>query len=157
LEHAKSPPAAAATAVQAWVLVVEPDRADREALSQSLRSAGFLVVAVRSGEEALRRLPAHAWHAMVIERSLPGLDGFGITLRARAVARALPVVMTTHEIRRLRREQAQLLDGFLPKPLKADHAVEIAVHEAVVSRAGKMAREEMMSVLTQISAGLRGS
>ena len=139
---------------QPWVLVVDPNETDGVFVSEALNNAGFLTEVVQSGEKALERLPERTWHAMVVERHLPGMDGFATTLCARASASALPVVMATRQASRLSHEQAHVLDGYLAKPFKEQAAVELAIHQAVVNRASKMAREELQSALSRISAGL---
>ncbi len=147
-------PDVVSVASPAWVLVVDPDPADQAALAALLSKVGFRVESVPTGEEAVAKLSERTWHAMIVERTLPGIDGFETTARARSLSRALPVVMTAHYAAALTPAQAQTLDEYLAKPLGEASTVELAIHRAVVNRAGKVAREEMSSTLSKISAEL---
>jgi DNA-binding response OmpR family regulator len=124
-------------------------------LAQSLDAAGFSVRTDPTGEIALHEVASQPWHTIVVERHLPGIDGFETILRARAQAPALPAVMATHHVAHLSPEQALILDAYLVKPLKRPEAVEVAVHRAVVARASKLARDEMTRVLRKISSELQ--
>ncbi len=57
-----------------------------------LQRAGYGVVWVRSGEEALTELPRHPIRLVVLDIGLPGIDGFEV---CRRLGGALPVIMLT--------------------------------------------------------------
>ncbi len=65
------------------VLVVEDERAQREALAQYLGRSGYAVTAVGSGEEALARLAAESYAVLLTDLRLPGADGLAVVRRAR--------------------------------------------------------------------------
>jgi len=57
-----------------------------------LQRAGYGVVWVRSGEEALTELPRHPIRLVVLDIGLPGIDGFEV---CRRLGGAVPVIMLT--------------------------------------------------------------
>ncbi len=57
-----------------------------------LRRAGYSVVWVRSGEEALTELSRHPIRLVVLDIGLPGIDGFEV---CRRLGGAVPVIMLT--------------------------------------------------------------
>ncbi len=57
-----------------------------------LQRAGYGVVWVRSGEEALAELPRHPIRLVVLDIGLPGIDGFEV---CRRLGGAVPVIMLT--------------------------------------------------------------
>lgn len=59
------------------VLVVEDDRANREAFSKILTWAGFSVKTAENGLEALDRLSHETFEAIVCDISMPLLSGIG--------------------------------------------------------------------------------
>jgi len=65
------------------VLVVEDERAQREALAQYLGRAGYAVTAVATGEDALARLAAEPFAVLLTDLRLPGTDGLAVVRRAR--------------------------------------------------------------------------
>ena len=65
------------------VLVVEDERAQREALAQYLGRAGYAVTAVASGEEAAERLAGEPFAVLLTDLRLPGVDGLAVVRRAR--------------------------------------------------------------------------
>lgn len=59
------------------VLVVEDDRANREAFSRILTRAGFEVEGAENGLDALDRLATETYQAIVCDISMPLLSGIG--------------------------------------------------------------------------------
>ncbi len=57
-----------------------------------LQRAGYGVVWVRSGEQALTELPRHPIRLVVLDIDLPGIDGFEV---CRRIGGAVPVIMLT--------------------------------------------------------------
>ena len=79
------------------ILVVEdePEVADVE--RNILALEGFAVDIARDGTEALERLAATRYHAIVLDAQLPGLDGYQVAARVRTLPlnRNTPIVMVT--------------------------------------------------------------
>lgn len=84
---------AAPTRKAGRLLVVEDERASREALQKLLEEDGFAVETAASGEEALARLEAGLPDVLVVDLTLPGVDGTAVVRAARAGNAALPVVI----------------------------------------------------------------
>ena len=63
----------------------------------ALKSAGYAVIAVEDGIDALRRVDHKAPQAVVLDLALPRLDGRDVSreLRARAGTRDIPIVVVS--------------------------------------------------------------
>ncbi len=59
------------------ILIVEDERAQREALAQYLARQGYAVSSAASGEEALGLLERSSHAVLITDLRLPGLDGLG--------------------------------------------------------------------------------
>ncbi|KQW51347.1 MULTISPECIES: PAS domain S-box protein [unclassified Roseateles] len=79
------------------VLVVDDEASSRELMCAALQAAGIEAVAVASGAEALRRLPALEPGAVVLDLMMPGIDGFQVLHELRSDPRwaELPVIVWT--------------------------------------------------------------
>jgi DNA-binding NtrC family response regulator len=77
------------------VLVVEDERAQRDALAQYLGRAGYVVTAVGSAEEALERLATEAYAVLLTDLRLPGADGLAVVRRAREKDEETGVLLMT--------------------------------------------------------------
>ena len=79
----------------ATVLVVDDDPIVREVLGTYLRRAGFEVAETGDGDSALRALETRHPDLVVLDLTLPRVDGLEVFRRMRAVRGDLPVVMLT--------------------------------------------------------------
>ncbi len=77
------------------LLVVDDERAEREALQQYLTRAGFVVDAAASGEEALGKLAEHPFGLLITDLRLPGMDGLAVIREAHERYRELGVLLIT--------------------------------------------------------------
>lgn len=77
------------------ILLVEDDRALREALVDTLLLAGHDYVAVGSAEQALERVSAEPFGLVISDVNMPGMDGHGLLQRLRAGWPQLPVLLMT--------------------------------------------------------------
>jgi DNA-binding NarL/FixJ family response regulator len=80
------------------VLLVDDHRLVREALRRALEDAGYRVLEAEDGERAVERALTTHPHVVLMDVSMPGLDGISATraLRTR-VPDAKVVVLTMHE------------------------------------------------------------
>jgi CheY-like chemotaxis protein len=105
------------------ILVVEdePDVADVE--RSILVTEGFAVDVARNGAEALERLAVTRYEGIVLDAHLPGLDGYQVASRIRALPlnRTTPIVMVTASLEPDARQRGFELGitGFIAKPFKA--------------------------------------
>ena len=73
------------------VLVVDDDESIREALERALRLEGFAVATAGGGREALERVAERPPAVMVLDVTMPDLDGIQVVKRLRADGLDLPV------------------------------------------------------------------
>ncbi|HET9105136.1 MAG TPA: response regulator transcription factor [Solirubrobacteraceae bacterium] len=74
------------------VMIVEDEGNIGTLVRTYLQRAGYTVVWVRSGEEALTELRRHPVRLVVLDIGLPGIDGFEV---CRRIGGAVPVIMLT--------------------------------------------------------------
>ena len=79
------------------LLLVDDDLILRGMATQTLRHAGFEVTAVDSGEEGLRVFETELIDLVLLDVMMPGLDGFEVCSRLRAMPRGaqVPILMLT--------------------------------------------------------------
>src|SRR5262245_49274837 len=83
--------------VQAAILAVDDDARNLLALRELLAAPKREVVAVRSGEEALKRVDAHDFAVILLDARMPGMDGFQCAklIRERERSRHTPILFLT--------------------------------------------------------------
>ena len=77
------------------ILLVEDDRALREALEDSLALSGYSCVAVADAEQALRALNQQVFSLMLSDINMPGMDGQDLLREVNARVPGMPVVLMT--------------------------------------------------------------
>jgi two-component system, OmpR family, response regulator MprA len=77
------------------VLIVDDDRALRDALRRALVLAGYEPVAVETGEAALAEVARSEPDAVVLDIGLPDVDGLEVCRRLRGSGSRVPVLMLT--------------------------------------------------------------
>jgi two-component system, OmpR family, response regulator MtrA len=111
------------------ILVAEDDAAIRKMEARILLAAGYTVDAVEGGDEALLAAEAHRPDLAVLDVMMPGLSGFELARRLRALPALseLPVVFVT-----ARSDAASMNEGFkaggsvyLTKPFSSQRLVEL--------------------------------
>jgi two-component system response regulator MprA len=80
---------------QVRVLIVDDDRALRDALRRALTLAGYETMPVENGESALVEVAARPPDAVVLDIGLPDVDGIEVCRRLRAAGERVPVLMLT--------------------------------------------------------------
>ncbi|HEX2562624.1 MAG TPA: response regulator, partial [Acidimicrobiales bacterium] len=89
------------------LLLVEDDTAIARPLVRALEREGFAVEHLEAGEPAIRRVDADDIDLVVLDLTLPDLDGLDVCRQIRARHPALPIVMLT-----ARREEVDVVVGF---------------------------------------------
>jgi two-component system response regulator MprA len=79
------------------ILVVDDDRALREALRRALTLAGYEVQVAQGGEQALELLAQAEPDAVVLDVGLPGIDGLEVCRRARLGSRVPILILTARD------------------------------------------------------------
>ena len=100
------------------VLVVDDDRAVREALERALQLHGYEVALASDGDTALSSVDTRTPDALVLDVMMPGLDGLDVTRRLRRQGNRVPILLLT--ARDAVGDRVEGLDAgaddYLPKP-----------------------------------------
>jgi two-component system OmpR family response regulator len=127
------------------VLVVEDDLRMAAAIRRGLRFEGLVVDVAGDGEEALRKVDATDYDAVVLDVLLPGVDGFETCRRLRADGVWLPVLMLT--ARDSVEDRVRGLDGgaddYLTKPFSL---AELVARLRALVRRGPVERPTVLQV-----------
>ncbi len=127
------------------MLVVEDDVRMAAAIRRGLRYEGLVVDVVGHGPEALARLGAVEYEAVVLDVMLPGMDGVETCRRLRAEAHWVPVLMLT--ARDAIEDRVRGLDGgaddYMTKPFSL---AELTARLRALARRGPSARPAVLEV-----------
>jgi two-component system response regulator MprA len=104
------------------ILVVDDDRAVRDALRRVLTLADYEVECVEDGEAALDAVTRRAADALVLDIGMPGIDGFEVCRRLRADGNRVPILMLTARVDVADRVAGldAGADDYLPKPFDVE-------------------------------------
>ena len=120
------------------ILLVEDNEMNRDMLSRRLIKRGYDVVIALDGEQGIAMARAESPALILMDMSLPGLDGWEATrqLKAAPDTRAIPVIGLTAHAMAGDREKATAAgcDDFDTKPV--DLARLLDKIEALLGRAG---------------------
>ncbi len=113
------------------ILVIDDDKLVRWSVSMVLGRAGYRVHEAATGADGLAAMRSCHPDLVLLDISLPDMDGFGVLRAIRQIRRELPVLMMTAEPNAHTREQALRLGAYehLEKPCDA------ITLQAAVSRA----------------------
>jgi two-component system OmpR family response regulator len=106
------------------ILLVEDEEPIRDLVTTALRFTGFTVETAATGPEGLALARNDAWHVLVLDVNLPGLDGFSLCRKLREAGDEVPVIFLT-----ARDDPADLREGFtegddyLTKPFSLEELV----------------------------------
>ncbi|AEA67671.1 MULTISPECIES: sigma-54-dependent transcriptional regulator [Pseudomonas] len=140
------------------VLLVEDDRALREALADTLVLAGHDYAAVGSAEEALLAVGREAFSLVVSDVNMPGMDGHQLLSLLRARQPQLPVLlMTAHgAVERAVDAMRQGAADYLVKPFEPKALLDLVARHALGSLAvegeGPVAFEPASAQLLELAA-----
>ncbi|MBI6618466.1 sigma-54-dependent Fis family transcriptional regulator [Pseudomonas corrugata] len=140
------------------VLLVEDDRALREALADTLLLAGHDYAAVGSAEEALQAVACEPFSLVVSDVNMPGMDGHQLLGLLRARQPQLPVLlMTAHgAVERAVDAMRQGAADYLVKPFEPKALLDLVARHALGSLAaegeGPVAIEPASAQLLELAA-----
>ena len=141
------------------VLLVEDDRALRQALGDTLELGGFDYRAVGSAEEALEAVATEAFSLVVSDVNMPGMDGHQLLALLRARQPQLPVLlMTAHAaVERAVEAMRQGAVDYLVKPFEPKALLELVARHAQgvvagVADDGPVACEPASAQLLELAA-----
>jgi two-component system response regulator MprA len=84
-----------ATITGVKILVVDDDRAVRDALRRALTLSGYEVEVAEDSERALERVVQAVPDAVVLDIGMPGIDGLEVCRRLRRLGNRVPILMLT--------------------------------------------------------------
>ena len=110
------------------ILLVEDNEMNRDMLSRRLQKRGYEVVIAEDGEQGVRLAQSETPALVLMDMSLPVLDGWGATrqLKADPVTRSIPVIALTAHAMAGDRERALEAgaDDFDTKPVELTRLLE---------------------------------
>jgi DNA-binding response OmpR family regulator len=116
-------------ATRAVVLLIEDHDSTRELLSECLESEGYAVESAAAGRPGLQRLEAGGVDLVLLDRSLPDMDGLELCrrVRSRAGGRHLPIITLTAAGGQGQREAslAAGADDYVAKPFDVDTLLDL--------------------------------
>jgi CheY-like chemotaxis protein len=108
-------------------LLVDDNEDARLMYSICLQYAGFACMTAQDGRAAIQRIGERRPALVLMDATMPGMDGWEATLRIKAdpLTRDIPIYMlTAHAFAEHRRHAVEVgADGFLPKPMVPDDLV----------------------------------
>jgi CheY-like chemotaxis protein len=130
----------------AHVLVVDDNPDNNEMYATALRGAGFRVTQVHDGMQAWKQVLSQPPHVVVTDLAIPGMDGFELCRRLRAIERTagLPVITVTGLARDTDVQQAESagFDAVLVKP--CDPSTLLAAVNRTLSRSAELRQRSLL-------------
>lgn len=123
------------------ILVVEDDGDIRELIRYNLQKEGYDVVAVSSGETAIKEVKSRTFDLILLDLMLPGIDGLEICklLKSNPQSSEIPIIMVT-----AKGEEADIVVGL---ELGADdYIVKPFSPKVLAARAKAVMRRKQMTV-----------
>lgn len=126
---------------QVRTLVVEDDQDIANLLSMQLGEIGCVVECCDDGLEAVKRATSDSFELIILDVTLPGLDGFGVCREVRAHNRYVPILMLTAKSAELDRVLGLELgaDDYLTKPFSL---MELSARVKALLRRSQMPKAE---------------
>lgn len=107
------------------LLVVNDEPTIIELLAASLRYAGFEVITATSGTEAVQAARQHHPDLVVLDVTLPDMDGFEVFRRLRAGGSRIPVIFLSARVTMEDKTRGLALGGedYIPKTFSLEEVV----------------------------------
>lgn len=103
------------------ILVVDDNQDNRELVVKVLAGKGYCLAEAVDGEDALRQVAEARPDLILMDISIPKLDGYEVTrqLKGNAALRAIPIIALTAHAMKGDREKALAAgcDGYIAKPV----------------------------------------
>lgn len=126
--------------MSAKILIVEDEPQMRRAVGAGLRASGFEVLTVESGEDALDSIPLTRPEVILLDLTLPGIDGLEVVRQVRAWSATPIIVLSAREGERDKVTALDLgADDYLSKPFGMDELlarIRVALRHAAYLTAG---------------------
>lgn len=136
------------------VLVIDDDRLIRRIVKKALSELNYEVIETEDGLEALKRIKSIRPDAVIVDKMMPGIDGFEVTRRLRREPELahIPILVLTGESD-LQEKLAAFeagADDYVCKPFAA---AELAARLTVLLRRAKALEAAQAQTLTQSDQG----
>jgi two-component system, cell cycle response regulator DivK len=103
------------------ILIVDDNEDSRDLVTKVLKQSDYQIVQAVDGEEALAKVVSEKPDLILMDRSLPKMDGLEVTkrLKSNAATNKIPIVALTAHAMRGDREKALAAgcEGYIPKPI----------------------------------------
>lgn len=135
----------AAAASRGLVLIVDDDEGIRFGVGEALRRHGYEVEAAGDGEQALARLGARRFEAVLSDIAMPGMSGVELLRRVRALDFDLPVILLTGDPRLETAIQAVEAGAlrYLQKPVTSSEIASALEHAVRLYRLARWKRDAL--------------
>ena len=141
------------------ILVVDDEPVIRSLFARALRDAGYTAVEAADGREALELLDEQRVSLVVLDSTMPRLDGPGtiVALRRREATRTLPVILVTGRASPEERVSGLELgaDDYLTKPVVLDELVARVRAQLRMQAAWRDASERELDARRAVIGALR--
>ena len=141
------------------ILVADDDPAVRALFSAVLDRAGYAVIEAVDGIDALAKLAATSVSLLVLDSSMPRLDGLGVLgqLRADDATARLPIIMVTGAAEETDRVRGLNLgaDDYLAKPVSTRELVARVQAHIRVAESWQQTVQRSLEIRRSVSALLR--
>lgn len=111
------------------ILIVDDNQDSRELVVKILKARGYQTIEAVDGEEALEKAVAERPDLILMDRSLPKIDGYEVTrrLKGREDFKDIPIVALTAHAMRGDREKALEAgcEGYISKPINVRELPEL--------------------------------
>lgn len=103
------------------ILIVDDNEDSRDLVTKVLKQSDYQIVQAVDGEEALTKVASEKPDLILMDRSLPKMDGLEVAkrLKSNAATNKIPIVAMTAHAMRGDREKALAAgcEGYIPKPI----------------------------------------
>lgn len=117
------------SALPGKILIVDDNRDSRELVVKILKNRGYQTIEAVDGEEALEKAVAERPDLILMDRSLPKIDGYEVTrrLKSQQEFKDIPIVALTAHAMRGDREKALEAgcEGYISKPINVRELPEL--------------------------------
>jgi diguanylate cyclase (GGDEF)-like protein len=142
------------------LLIVDDDRMLSGMAAKTLRHAGFVVNVADSGEAALERFAEQSYDLVLLDVMMPGLDGYEVCQRMRAMPRGarVPILILTglNDTGSIENAYLHGATDFITKPINwtlLSHRVRYALRASTAAEATRHTSESLARAQSLASMG----